>query len=152
MSTLVLTATTFVVCFASGFVPIINTELYLLSVSTQVSRPALVPLALAAAAGAMTAKALMFLGGRGVARLPGAARSERLARWQAKAAEWKSKPDLVVFLSSTIGIPPLIVVSAFAGALELKLRRFLVIGFAGRLARFATFLAFPHAVLSHFAG
>ena len=48
-------AASFVVGFVSGFVPVVNAEVYLLLVASTVSRPALAPVALLTTAGQMAA-------------------------------------------------------------------------------------------------
>lgn len=138
---------TFVVCLISGFVPIVNAELFLIAVSATSGPAAMVGVALAGTAGQMTAKSAMYLGGAGIAKLP-------LDRFQAAVAkyrerierDWGHKPDALIFVSSSVGLPPLYVVSILAGTLHVRFYRFLIAGFLGRLLRFSLCISFPQLV------
>lgn len=74
---------TFVVCAVSGFVPLVNTELYLASVSALSSGPPSLSVLVAATLGQMTAKSAMYFAGEGVLRLP-------LKRYEAKIGEYRA--------------------------------------------------------------
>jgi membrane protein YqaA with SNARE-associated domain/outer membrane scaffolding protein for murein synthesis (MipA/OmpV family) len=135
---------TLVYCAISGLVPVVNAEIYLLTVSAGVAGAPLVLVALAAAAGQTAAKTAIFVCGSGAARLLGRRRRDQLECARAQAERWKRKPYLVLLASATLGVPPLFAVSALAGALRFPVRRFVGVCFAGRLVRFAFFLALPH--------
>ncbi len=134
---------TFGYCAISGLIPIANAEIYLLTVSAGVAHAPLFLLALVAAAGQTAAKTAIFACGSGAIRLLGQRRRDQLGRWRAHAVRWKRRPDLVLAASATLGVPPLFAVSVVAGALRFPVRRFVAVCFAGRLVRFAFFLALP---------
>jgi membrane protein YqaA with SNARE-associated domain len=48
-----------------------------------------------------------------------------------------------VFVSAATGVPPFAVVSPLAGGWHLRLSSFLVVGFAGKAARFAGIVLVP---------
>ncbi len=133
---------TFVYCVASGFIPVVNAELFLVGVAALAPREVLPAVAALAAAGQMVAKCGMYLGGRGVVALPKGKRHEDVARWQARAERWRSK-DLLVLVSASVGLPPFFVTSILAGSLRLPFGRFLVAGYLGRLLRFGVIVAVP---------
>ncbi len=133
---------TFVYCIVSGFVPVVNAELFLVGIAALAPREALPAVALLAAAGQMVAKCGMYLGGLGGARLPKGKRRETLERWHARVERWRSK-DLLVLVSAAVGLPPFFVTSILAGTLRLPFARFLAMGFLGRLIRFGVVLAVP---------
>jgi membrane protein YqaA with SNARE-associated domain len=133
---------TFAYCVASGFIPVLNAEVFLVGIAAIAPRESLPAVAALAAAGQMFAKAGMYLGGRGVVRLPRGKRHEDIARWQERVARWRSK-DLLVFVSASVGLPPLFVLAVLAGTLRFPFVRFLVAGFLGRLLRFAVVVAVP---------
>jgi membrane protein YqaA with SNARE-associated domain len=135
---------TFVYCVVSGFVPVVNAELFLVGVAAVASRESLPLVVLMAAAGQMTAKSGMYLGGRGVVRLPKGKRQEDLHALQERVARWRSK-DLLVFVSAAVGLPPFFATSILAGTLRFPFVRFLLAGFLGRLVRFGVFVAVPAA-------
>ncbi len=132
----------FVYCVGSGFIPLLNAEVFLVGIAAVAPRESLPAVALFAAAGQMVAKAGMYLAGRGVVRLPKGRRHEDIAAWQARVERWRSK-DLLVLVSASVGLPPLYVMSVLAGSLKFPFLRFLAAGLAGRLVRFGAILAIP---------
>lgn len=133
---------TFVYCVASGFIPVLNAELFLLAAAALAPREALPAIAVLAAAGQMVAKSGMYLGGRGVVRLPSEKRKADLEALRARVARWRSR-DLLVLVSAAVGLPPFFAVSILAGTLRFPFPRFLVAGFVGRVLRFGAVLAVP---------
>lgn len=133
---------TFLYCIASGFIPVVNAELFLVAVAAAAPRSALPAVALLAAAGQMVAKSGMYLGGRGVVRLPGGRRKADLEAIRARVERWRSK-DLLVFVSASVGLPPFFATAILAGTLRLAFPRFLVAGFLGRAVRFGAIVAVP---------
>ena len=133
---------TFVYCVASGFIPVVNAELFLVAVAATSPHAALPAVAVLAAAGQMVAKSGMYLGGRGVVRLPKGKRKEDLEAIRARVERWRSK-DLLVFVSASLGLPPFFATSILAGTLGFAFPRFLVAGFLGRLLRFGLVVAVP---------
>jgi membrane protein YqaA with SNARE-associated domain len=133
---------TFAWCMASGLVPVINAELFLVAVAAVTPTPRLWVIVALATAGQMIAKTFMYLVGRGVFRLPLASRRLDLARWSERVARWRSK-DLLVFVSAAVGLPPFYVISILAGVVRLPYVRFLGCGLAGRLVRFTVLVAVP---------
>ncbi|HET8540571.1 MAG TPA: VTT domain-containing protein [Anaeromyxobacter sp.] len=133
---------TFVYCVASGFIPVVNAELFLVGIAALAPRETLPAVAALAAAGQMVAKCGMYLGGRGVVRLPKGKRHEDILRWQARVERWRSK-DLLVLLSAAVGLPPFFVTSILAGTLRFPFVRFLLAGYLGRLLRFGAIVAVP---------
>jgi membrane protein YqaA with SNARE-associated domain len=129
-------AATYLMCLVGGFVPIINAEVYLASVGAMSERAMVLPLVVVGTLGQMTAKTAIFLGGRGLLRLPKARDSERMRVVLAKARAWRGPIELFVFVSAVVGIPPFYIVSLLGGALDLSVARFIVVGFTGRLIRF----------------
>jgi membrane protein YqaA with SNARE-associated domain len=118
----------FVVGFVSGLVPFVNSELYLVAVSSMVARPALLPIALLSASGQMVAKTIIFYAGR---------------------EDWENKADFLMLISASVGLPPFYVVSFVAGALKLHYIRFFIAGIIGRSIRFAAIVYFPQLVLKY---
>jgi membrane protein YqaA with SNARE-associated domain len=133
---------TFVYCVASGFIPIVNAEIFLVGAAALAPRSSLPLIALLAAAGQMVAKSGMYLGGRGVVRLPSEKRKADLEALRARVERWRSR-DLLVFVSAGLGLPPFFAVSILAGTLRFPFPRFLVAGFLGRLIRFGLIMAVP---------
>jgi membrane protein YqaA with SNARE-associated domain len=133
---------TFLFCAASGVVPVLNAEVFLVGVAAVAPSSTLPLLALLAALGQMVAKSAMYLGGRGVVRLPKGKRKQDLEAVRARVDRWRSK-DLLVFVSAGVGLPPFFAISILAGTLRFPFVRFLLAGFLGRLLRFSLALAVP---------
>jgi membrane protein YqaA with SNARE-associated domain len=151
MNELLLVAGVFALAFVSAFVPLVSIELALVAaVATGTSGRMLVAQVLLASAGQMAGKSCFFLGGRNAfarwtkrkkPRRSGG--SQRLGRLVARAARQRAAAAVTVFVSAVTGLPPFAIVSALAGAWRLRLSSFLVLGLAGRSARFAGVLLVP---------
>jgi membrane protein YqaA with SNARE-associated domain len=135
---------TYVVCLVSGFIPIVNAELFLIWISLTISRPEYIPVLLLATAGQMTAKILMFLSGKGVINLSKKRYEKKIGAIQAKMKKWESKIDVFIFGSSFTGFPPFYVVSVLSGMTNVNIIRFFIAGTLGRLLRFGLVMYFPH--------
>lgn len=137
---------TYVVCFVSGFVPLVNTEAYLLGVSA-LSRPtSALPLTLAAALGQMTAKTLLYCSGRGLMHLPVGRYQARVESTRALLDSHRGGTSAFLFASAFSGFPPFYVVSLAAGTLRLRFAQFFAAGLAGRFLRFGLLVLLPQAV------
>lgn len=133
-------------CFAltvmSAVAPWVNAEIVLLSFTTAAASPAMTAaLVLVATAGQMTGKMALYAAGYRGSRAP----SERMARilgtWRPRCEANPWRADWLVLVSSTIGIPPFIATSLLAGALRMRITRFVVAGSIGRLVRFGALAA-----------
>lgn len=134
---------TFAWCLASGIVPVVNAELFLLGVAALTPPSGLWLVVVLATAGQMVAKTFMYLAGAGVFRLPfGTKRKVDLEAVRARVARWRSK-DALVFVSAAVGLPPFYVISILAGTLRFPYPRFIGFGMAGRFLRFALIVAVP---------
>jgi membrane protein YqaA with SNARE-associated domain len=134
---------TYVVCLVSGFIPVVNAELFLLWISLTIAKTEYIPILLLATAGQMTAKVLMFLSGKGVIHLSKRRYEKKIGSIQEKMKKWENKIDLFIFLSSFTGIPPFYVVSVLSGMMKVNIIRFLIAGTLGRLLRFGLVMYFP---------
>ena len=139
---------TYLVCVASGVIPVINAELFLIGLILLIpSSHALWLIVLLATLGQMTAKIAMYYGGRGVLRIPmGNKYKGKLKQWQGKFAEAEGKTTAFLFTSAFTGLPPFFVTSVLAGTFRFAFWKFMGAGSAGRGLRFAICVVFPHAV------
>jgi membrane protein YqaA with SNARE-associated domain len=137
----------FLLALVAGFLPFISVELALLaSAATHGSIGLLLALAVAAAAGMMIGKSCFFLGGRSAlawARCRPRRRRFRLPGFVNRATNRPQVAAATVFVSAATGVPPFAVVSPLAGSWRLRLSSFLVVGFAGKSARFAGLVLVP---------
>jgi membrane protein YqaA with SNARE-associated domain len=134
---------TLAAAFLSGFLPVVNIEAYLLGAAALLPGAPPLVVVVAAALGQMAAKALLFLGGRGVVGLPLGIRDRALA---ASARLGARRPPALVFTSALTGLPPFYLVSVAAGLLGFHPGQFLLAGLAGRLLRFGAVFALPGLV------
>ena len=140
-------AASLIVGFVSGLVPFVNSEVYLLLVSTTVSKPALAPVAVLSAIGQMGAKTVLFYAGRGMLKVPMGRHQNRIESVQAKFLEWEGRAGLMMFVSAAVGFPPFYAVSVVAGSLKLNVIKFEVAGLIGRTIRFGVIVYFPQLVM-----
>lgn len=137
-------AATFVWCLASGIFPLVNAEIFIVGVAAITPSSRLWLVVAMATAGQAIAKTFMYLVGRGVFRLPWRGRArldlETASAW---VARWRSREDVLVFVSAALGLPPFYVTSIAAGTLHFPYGRFIGWGMAGRVLRFATLVLVP---------
>jgi len=136
-------AGTFVLCFVSGFIPLINTELYLLILVSTMHQSGFVWIALVAAAGQMAAKIITYFAGKGVIHLSLKKYQNKIQATQARMERWKSRINLFLFFSAFSGFPPYYVVSIVAGMTRINFWGFLITGLLGRGLRFWLMMLFP---------
>jgi len=136
--------TTYVVGVVSGFVPVINLEVYLVWVAALTPSSQAVAITVLATLGQMTAKTLMYLAGAGILKISVKKPGKKLQAVQQKMAKWQHRMGLFMFSSAFLGVPPFYVVSIASGICRVPLAVFVIWGFAGRLLRFAIAVFFPH--------
>ena len=146
MTALALCVSTFAVCLASAVFPIVHAELYLISVSAVSPSRLVLPLILAATAGQILGKVIMYFCGRGVVHLPGGRIKQKLAEVERRFSDRKGLSGLLVFVSASTGLPPFFLVTIASGMFRVPLRHFLICGGCGRLLRFAVVVMSPQAV------
>jgi len=145
LATLGLYGGTAVVCFISGLLPIINSELFLLGLSAWLveSWEQLPAVALAAAIGQMGANCVIYYLGLGLFELPRGRWQDKIDRARIRASRWKGRPYAILAVASSVGLPPLVLVALAGGALRISFRAFALIGLGGRYVRFLVCVVIP---------
>ena len=131
------------ISIASGFVPFINSELFLVGVMLSPAQVDVVPIAGLAAIGQMIAKAIMYFSGRGIFDVSFRKYQDKVHKMTEKINHWENKIGPILFLSALIGFPPFYILTVALGAGKYNFWLFLVIGLAGRFLRFLLLLLFP---------
>lgn len=144
MSLLLVWLATLGVALASAVIPVINIEIYLLGAAALAPPAMAVPLVLAATIGQMIGKVVMYFAGTGAVKLPGKRLQAALERMNATLRDRPRSGGALVFASAASGFPPFFMVTVAAGAARMNLAAFIVLGFLGRLIRFAVIVALPH--------
>ena len=122
----------------SAVVPWVHAEIILLSFTTTASSPAAIAaFVIVATAGQMTGKTFLYAAGRQGSRVNSPRIARLLERWRPRWMANPGKADQLVLVSSAVGFPPFIMTALVAGALEMQLARFVVVGTIGRLLHFA---------------
>lgn len=127
---------TFIYCFIGGLIPILNTELFLVSVATFLKPDSLFHLVGLATLGQMLAKTVIYWSGRGVIRLPLHRFARKMEQAHNRLEQWKHKPYWILLLSGVSGIPPFYAMSLASGVLRIRFRYFLLFGVIGFGIRF----------------
>lgn len=152
MEYFLLCLTSFAICGAGALIPFLNTEVYLIGASAMAPRALWVPLVVSGTIGAMAGKVLLYYAGRGVVKLPGGRVQRGLARMQARMEEKPLVGKLLYAASAVVGVPPFYVTTVAAGAVGMNFAFFLVVGFVGRLIRFALVVALPQMAKAGLGG
>jgi membrane protein YqaA with SNARE-associated domain len=132
----------------SALLPVVNAEAFHAGATLLQSRPTVVACTIALAVGQTCGKLIIFTASRRGTTRWRATHSERPSRmpaWvrraNARLLTWLSHPTggpAAVAISAGVGLPPLALVSATAGASRMRGCAFSITCFAGRLLRFAT--------------
>lgn len=137
---------TFLYCIGSAIIPVMHAEAYLIAASA-LTPPALSwGLVLAATAGQMIGKVLMYWAGQGALRLPSEWMRKRMAAATARYEGHRGVGNGLIFLSASSGLPPFYVIAVAAGMLRVPLRSFIIFGTAGRFVRFAAAVFLPQLI------
>lgn len=140
-------------CFAlsivSALVPWVNGEVILLSLTALAHAPwARAVLVLAASAGQMAGKCILYWAGRGVIPLKSGRMIKAISTWKGRFEQSSSKMLSLVFVSSALGIPPFFVITLLAGVFRVRFAPFFTVGACGRLVRFGA-IAFAPCLILH---
>lgn len=139
----------FLFAILSGVFPLANSEaaMIALGAASAYGTPKLIVLAVVTALGQSVTHASLYLSARGLAKA-GAKRRPKLEARIAKAREigarWQKSELIMIALGATIGIPPQALVALLAGVIGIRLRTFVAIDIAGRIARFVTIVMVAH--------
>jgi len=113
--------------FAAGVLPLLNAEIYLAAVATQVDRDQLWPIAIAAGLGQTLGKLLWYVGAARSLELPWMKRRLESGRFKESFETWQRRihgrpwaSAGVMLLSALVGLPPLLVMGAVAGAMKMR--------------------------------
>jgi membrane protein YqaA with SNARE-associated domain len=136
--------TTYIVGVVSGFVPVVNLEVYLVWVAALTPTSQALAITALATVGQMTAKTLMYLASAGIIKIAVRKPGKKLLAVQMKMAQWQHRLGLFMFMSASLGVPPFYVVAIASGIVRVPLAVFIIWGLAGRFIRFAVFVFFPH--------
>ena len=144
MSLLAVWLTTLGVAIASAIIPVINIELYLIGAAALAPKGMVVPLVVAATIGQMAGKVVMYFAATGAVKLPGKRLQAALEGMNRTLSNRPRSGGALVFASAAAGFPPFFMVTVAAGAARMNLAAFVILGFLGRLIRFAVIVALPH--------
>ena len=139
---------------ASALVPLINIEAIVALTVTQGDAPAWV-VVLVSSLGQMAGKLVWYYSGRELERFRFVARRMEKPRAKAALERWRCRTEGrpwfaagLLFVSSTVGIPPYAVIAVLAGALRIPVVVFFLTGLVGRAIRFAAVIGGAAAVVS----
>ncbi len=133
-----------VLAFVAGLFPLLSIELFLVGISTWATPPpaGMALLILLSATGHQIAKTVTFYAGIGaLENQPLAARVDKL---RTKIERWNRRPKAIMFLSATVGLPPLWLLGFIAHPLmKMRIWTFTLITFLGRIGRYTFMMIVP---------
>ena len=134
---------------ASAVVPWINGELVLLAFATRAASLAeIVRLVLAVTAGQVAGKSVLYWLARRARTLPPPKLAATIARWGERNERHPVAALATMFVSATVGVPPLYLTTLAAGALMVEFGSFLSVITCGRLLHFGA-IAFVPKLVGH---
>jgi membrane protein YqaA with SNARE-associated domain len=140
-------AATLIICTVAGTFPVLNTEVYLLSISTLLSKSLgeLLAITLLATLGQMVGKSLMFFASQGAIAF--SLKQQKYANQIEKVIQKMEKMgnhrNWFIFLSGWVSFPPFFVVTVGSALLKIKFVHFFTFGAAGRFIRFTFCVGVP---------
>ena len=146
MDSTTLLLTTFGGCLIGSFVPLVNTEIVVLSAAALAPSHLIGPLILMAATTQMLAKSVLYFAGGGLLKLPHNRYTSGIHSALARGQTLQNTGSMFLFASASVGLPPFYLTSLASGAVRIPLKRFLTIGFIGRLLRFSVLVMVPQLI------
>lgn len=138
---------TFGVAVASALFPLINIEAYIAGIAALVNNYGIWTVSLVAAAGQVVGKVVWYEVGRSSMNWPYIQKKMDSANWQRQYDKVKARTDdrpwvgvVLLFVSATLGFPPLAIMAVLAGQLRFYRLWFYLTTFVGRTLRFAAVL------------
>ncbi len=138
---------TFGVAVASALFPLINIEAYIAGVAALGDSIGVWQLSCVAAAGQAVGKVFWYEIGRSSMNWRYIRSKMESPRWQLQYTKWTERIDsrpwvgmALLFLSATLGFPPLAIMAVLAGQLHFNRFWFYLTTFVGRALRFAAVL------------
>lgn len=138
-------AASLAVSFGASFLPVGGgVELYVLTTSALLPTSFVAPLVLASAAGSVAAKVILFMGAGKAVSHPGfLLEGGRRAAFATRIQEGPWMRRGVLFLATTLSIPPYYATALAAGALKTPRSEFILVGLVGQSIRFGAVWAIP---------
>ena len=129
---------------ASAVLPWVNAELLMVALlPTAVAHGTLGALAVAAVAGQMAGKTLIYWMARaGTTRLANGKMAAEMDRWRPRLTS-PSRAVPLLLASAAIGFPPLFVLTILAGSLQMRFRVFFLASTIGRIVHFGAIALVP---------
>lgn len=127
----------------SAFIPVVNAELLTLGAVTLATPAWDLAMVLMVSLGQMIGKVILFLVARGSLKIPWMVKAKKLEKAGERFGMNGSLGTTVLAASALIGLPPFYLVSIACGMFRYNLTLFIIVGFAGRLIRFAAIGMFP---------
>ncbi|MBC8086280.1 MAG: VTT domain-containing protein [Phycisphaerae bacterium] len=144
---MMLLAGTFLVGLASALCPLFNIEVYMAGVGALGRSFGVWPLAMVAAAGQTVGKLIWYEVGASSMRWPFIAKKMQSPKFQKCFAAMQLQIErrawmgmMMLLASSTVGLPPLAIMSVISGQLRFSRLAFIGVVFVGRVLRFAVVL------------
>jgi membrane protein YqaA with SNARE-associated domain len=148
--------TTFFVAILSALVPLVNIEAYLATVGALVDRFGLWPVSFVAALGQTVGKAIWYEVGRQSMHWSYIQKKMQQPKWQAQYEKARLRAEshvlgaaTLVFLSATLGFPPMAVIAVVAGQLGFNRWVFYSTTLVGRTLRFAALIGGVSLLTQH---
>lgn len=138
-----------VIGFCAGMFPIISIELFLIGIGTWAAPTAadMALIVVLAAIGHQIAKTICYYAGYGALEKANDKLRARVDKLRHKIDRWNKRPKMIMFIASTIGLPPLYVLAFIARPLmDMKIWPFTAIVFSSRIVRYAVLLAVPQLI------
>lgn len=148
LATLGLYGATLVIGFVAGMFPIVSIELFLVGATAYGIEADKLPALIALGSlGHQIAKSITYYMGAGVFELPRGKVRDKIEALKLRIAHWNRRPKLILFLSATIGIPPLYLIGFVAQPLmKLSHTTFTAVSLPGRVARMTTLVVITHLI------
>ena len=143
---------TLLLSIASGFIPLINIEVYLIGISIHQSGQHWLLITTAAAIGQTIAKSVTYFLSRYANYFLNEKYTLKIKQIKAFQDRWAMTGLSVLFCSTFLGFPPLYLSSIYYGLIKFNSKIFISMVFIGRWLRFSAIFIAPNTIkwLYHF--
>lgn len=139
---------TLVLAFLAGMFPLLSVEAFLVAVAVSGVAPEELALLVGIAAiGHQIAKTVTYYAGSGALALPRGRVHDRIEAARRWIDRWNRRPRWILFVSASIGLPPLYLLGFVARPLMgMAFSTFTALSLLGRIARYVTLVTAGHYV------
>lgn len=138
---------TVTMCFLTGYVPTVGTEIALVGIGLMIKPSLILPLAFLGAFAQTVSKISIYFLSTRMLFLLSYKRKRKCVVLRKRFKQKKTLTHGIIFLSALTGLPPYYLINIICGLFDTGWLSFAILGLIGMFIRFSVCLAFPQAIM-----